>query len=92
MRNVKCVQNVVSVKSKMSQIYLFTSKSCIHCSAEKEYLIENNIDFTEIDVQSSTFEYLQRDLLRNGIILRYVPAIIKNDGNKMIMIERGSLL
>lgn len=76
----------------MSKIYLFTSKSCAHCPAAKEYLQENGIDFTEVDVQSNAFEYLQRDLMRNGIVLRFVPAFVKLEDNKMVMIERESLL
>ena len=72
----------------MSEIFLFTSKQCVHCPAEKKYLEEKNVKFIEVDVHSEIFEYLQSDLLRNGIILKMVPTIIKRDGNKMIIVNR----
>lgn len=71
---------------------LFTSKNCVHCPVAKEYLKEHNINFIEIDVYSDDFKYLQKDLLHNGIILKYVPALVWKEGNKMKLVNRNEIL
>jgi len=75
----------------MSEIILFTSKTCMYCPAERQYLKERDIDFVEVDVHSNAFQYLEKDLLHSGIVLRMVPAIVRRDGNKMRIIERTAL-
>ena len=75
----------------MSKIYLFTSKTCIHCPTERKYLEEKNISFEEIDVYSNEFESFKEDLQKNGIALQYVPAIVREDNHKMSLIGRQDL-
>lgn len=44
----------------MSKVTVYTSNTCPHCKAAKNYLSENNIDFEEknVDKDRSAIDYL----------------------------------
>jgi len=75
----------------MDTIYLFTSELCMHCPTEKNYLLEMGITFKEVDVYSQEFKSLEDNLLRNGIVLRHVPAIVRENDRGMELVTRQSL-
>jgi glutaredoxin len=78
---------------KMNKLILFTSKTCVNCPAEKEWLKENNIKFKEIDVHSNEFEDLQLELLNSGIYVMFVPLMVrKNDQGLYMKITREDLI
>lgn len=79
-KNVGYVLTAASVKKKMNEIILLTSKTCPNCPAMKQLLQEHGVKFREIDTESKKFEDLQLDLLRNGIYVMFVPTIIEKNG------------
>lgn len=56
----------------MIKVEIYTSKSCSHCHAAKEFLSQNNISFTEYDITQDA--QARRELMRKGY--RSVPLII----------------
>lgn len=63
----------------MKKVTIYTSNTCPHCKAAKNYLKENNIDFEEknVDEDRSTIDYL----VENGH--RGVP-VINIDGEDIV--------
>lgn len=63
----------------MSKVTIYTSNTCPHCKAAKNYLRENNIDFEEknVDEDRSAIDYL----VEKGY--RGVP-VINIDGEDMV--------
>lgn len=63
----------------MKKVTIYTSNTCPHCKAAKNYLKENNIDFEEknVDEDRSAIDYL----VENGY--RGVP-VINIDGEDIV--------
>lgn len=63
----------------MSKVTIYTSNTCPHCKAAKNYLNENNIDFEEknVDEDRSAIDYL----VEKGY--RGVP-VINIDGEDLV--------
>lgn len=63
----------------MKKVTIYTSNTCPHCKAAKNYLKENNIDFEEknVDEDRSAIDYL----VENGH--RGVP-VINIDGEDIV--------
>lgn len=63
----------------MKKVKIYTSNTCPHCKAAKNYLKENNIDFEEknVDEDRSAIDYL----VENGH--RGVP-VINIDGEDIV--------
>lgn len=70
----------------MANVTIYTSNTCPHCYAAKEYLTAKGVDFTERNV--TTDSDARRELVQKGYM--GVPVIIVN-GEEIVGFDRNRL-
>lgn len=70
----------------MSDITVYTSNTCGHCTATKNFLKENNVEFTERNI--STDKQARLELMKKGYT--GVPIIVV-DGEEIVGFDQPAL-
>ncbi len=70
----------------MANVTIYTSDTCPHCIAAKEYLSEKGVDYEEKNVQSDSDA--RNELIQKGY--RGVPVIVV-DGEEIVGFDKNKL-